>query len=249
MWIMEIFGPPADTGRKVRRLAPLQFFSRVFSCTAAQLLLALGLAFAAAGWVRPALPTRSQATHTYNQKLDYLVVTVNSESHIVADGDELAVVRGDQVTVKSCALRDHLTKAREVNVVGLPGHGGQDLGRSFDTARLEQRYSEDGKGEVYAILAESRNVLHGRVYLRLVTPVLRYAEVEINGKKQVVRDGEPLTVKATDQIKVARVVTNVAKEDGVLFQIVDAPDGNGTYEIRFVRSDQVFARIPLKVYR
>ena len=110
-----------------------------------------------------------------------------------------------------------------------------------------RRSSREGKrGDLYAVLALSHATLHGVVYLRLIEPVLRYAEVAINGRTRVLRDGEPLNVKATDQVKVERVVTNLESTDGVRFQIATG-DGPGAYAIRFSRGDTPFASIPLKV--
>ncbi len=208
-------------------------------------------------WVRPAAPPNSpKPTPEASQRLDYVIVEVNGQPRLVKAGGELPVLRGDHLKIKKAALVGIATEPKEVNLVGYqsPGPKGEDRGYEFTTMDLKARHSEDQKGDVYALQAATKKILHGTVYLKLMNPVLRYAEVSINGTKKVLRDGESLAVKATDLVKVERVVTNLEKTDDVLFQIAPAfgrrplagrPEGD--YEIRFQRGGTDFARIPLKI--
>jgi hypothetical protein len=200
------------------------------------------------GWTRPQLPTRAKPPAADGQRLEYVLIAVNGSPHLVAAGTELTVIRGDVVTVQDAALSDRGLKVRGVHVVGFKGPNprGDDRGTPFSTEDLLAKYSENKRGDLYAVLALSRSTLHGVVYLRLIEPILRYAEVSINGQTRVLRDGEPLAVKATDQVKVERVVTNLESTDGVLFQIATG-DAPGSYAIRFSRGGAPFAQIPLKV--
>ena len=215
------------------------------------LLVALA-AFATVAWVRPAVPTTAKPATAFGQQLDYVIVAVNGEPHLVHDGDELPVVRGDMIVVRDAVLRDPKLVPRSVRLVGAHhGPHGDDRGLPFTTEQLRVRDSENKQGQTFAVLALTKGTLHGAVFLRVVEPELRYAEIQVNGRSRVLRDGEPLEVKATDQVKVSKVVTNLQSTDGVLFRI-DKPvhpdkDAPAEYEIRFTRAGQPFASIPLKV--
>lgn len=182
-------------------------------------------------------------------QLDYVLVSVNGKSRMVRAGDELPVIRGDTVSVAEAVLVGR-KPIKDVNVLGLHGPKNDDRGVSFKTDKLMPRYSEGDKGEVYAIMANAKKQLAGVVYLRLIDPVLRYAEISVNGKKHVLRDGEALDAKAKDIVKVESVKTNLEGTSDVIFQIVPTPEvGADRYEIRFLRAGQPFARIPLKLER
>lgn len=214
--------------------------------------LAISVALSLA-WVRPALPPNSpKPTVEGGQKLDYVIIEVNGQPRMVKEGGELPVLRGDRLKIKEATLVDRRIAAKEVNLVGYqsPSPKGEDRGFEFTTTDLKARHSEDGRGDVYALQVASKKTLHGMVYLRLMNPVLRYAEVSINGANKVLRDGESLAVKASDLVKVERVVTNLEKNDDVLFQIAPvAPttQAPANYEIRFQRGGTDFARIPLQI--
>ncbi len=206
-------------------------------------------AFLSAAWVRPAAPSTGHPPATDGEKLDYMIIQVNDQPRLVRDGAELAVVRGDRLFIKEAQLNDKTAAIREVNVVGYksPSPKGEDRGYAFTTKDIKTKYSEDQKGTVFAILASGKTVLHGTVYLRIVEPVLRYAELSINGARRVLRDGEALDVKAADMVKVEQVVTNLDQNDGVKFQITAVDLKTKSYEIRFQRGGEAFARIPLRI--
>lgn len=206
------------------------------------------LAFALGGWVRPEAPTTAKPPVDKAAQLDFVIFTVNGESKVVRAGEELVVVRGDQVLVKDAALFDRTQKIREVNVVGWKSpdkNPSEDRGYFFNSSDLKSKYSENGRGDVFAVLAQTKSLLHGTVYLKLIEPTLRYAELTVNGKPLTLRDGEKVEVSAKDLVKVEKVVTNLDSNTGVVFQMVEVapPD----YEIRFLRGERPFASIPIKV--
>lgn len=204
----------------------------------------------AQAWTRPEAPSTVPRAAEPALRLDYVLVLVNAKPHLLRDGEELAIVRGDQVVIKEAGLRDKQHLIKEVNVIGFqaPKGGNEDRGQLIDTAKdLKAKYSESGKGQVYAVLAGSKGVLHGGVFLRLIEPTLRYAEISVNGKQLTLRDGEPVTVRGTDKVKVEKVVTNLESHEGVMFQMTEVDPAQGAYEIRFLRSGLAFATIPLRV--
>ncbi len=204
------------------------------------------------GWVRPAIPgTPKLAPNSAAPAatpLDYVIVAVAGQPRQVAAGQEITVVRGDRITLQDAALAGQTRRPRELNLVGFQGsNGSDDRAQEIDTAALPVRWSEGEQGRVFAVVATTKKELHGSVFIRLVDPVLRYAEISLNGQRRVLRGGETLTLQATDMIKVERAVTNMASHDGVLFQIAADPATKQPYEIRFLRAGQTFARIPLQI--
>jgi hypothetical protein len=251
---------------------PESFFERrrlwASAWAVAAVVSASSWAGAARAWTRPALPGPDGATEATpaEGRLESMVITVNGEPRLVPAGAEITVFHGDVLEARDATLADHAKAPRTVDVIGLPDHPGAaktggDRGRAFNTTELLARHSLDGAGEVFAVVAHTKKIRHGLVYVRLVDPVLRWAEVEINGAARVVRDGEPLSLRAADLLKIGRVTTSLAgrgTEPGdVLVTVVpigaSGGDGNAGagktrfFEIRFARAGREFAMIPLVV--
>lgn len=220
------------------------------------------LAWTNCAWVKPYLPDDKKEPASQQEHLEFVVLKVDGQRKVILNGEEIAVIYGSRLEVEDAVLRKSSDHAESVNVVGYT-HGGwppdEDRTRQIDTAAdLKTEWSESGAGQVYAITAATKKVLHGSVYFRLIRPELRYAEVMVNGKKHVMRDGQSLNLNASDKIKVLKVETNLESSEDVVFQVMKVGDNKTsgflgshgselTHELRFRRGDYVFARIPLKV--
>ncbi|TWW12797.1 hypothetical protein E3A20_00320 [Planctomyces bekefii] len=206
------------------------------------------------GWVRPSAPApkRLSKPTKAQDSLDYMLLEVNGKSRMVRNGDELVVVRGDVITVRQAALVGR-APLKEVHVVGLPAafkpnKGSDRRDVAFRTSDLDRKLSEEAKGEVFAVTALTQRHLAGAVYLRLIDPVLRYVEISINGQKRVLRDGEAFQAKSEDQFKVDQVITNIEGTSDVSVQVAPLSEQDPqVFEMRFLRSGQVFARIPMRL--
>lgn len=213
------------------------------------------------GWVRPAVLNSAKQVTQPAARLDYMTFEVAGETKVLRDGEELKLVVGDIFKVKDAFLVDKQQRPTDVNVVGFSHDNPRtratdDRGQQVDTALLaaKPQWSEGGAGQVFGVAARSGNQLHGAVYVRLLEPALRFAEIMVNGKPRTMRNGELLTLRRSDQFKVQRLVTNLQDDRNVTFQVVQQvaarsgvaiqPD---QYEIRFLRSGRKFATIPLKV--
>ena len=201
------------------------------------------------GWVRPENPSQLgsmiKPSH-FEDVLDYVLVEVNGASRVVKNGQELAIVRGDTLVIKEAVLRNQAISPKEVQVVGLmrSRQGRSEArGLTFQTRDLASRLSEAGKGQVYAVFARSKKLLHGTVYIHIQEATLRYAEVLINDSRRILRDGETLKLSSKDMFKLNKVVTNLDRDDGVVFQIAEG--SRGERAIRFLRHGVAFATIPL----
>jgi hypothetical protein len=230
-----------------------------------------------AAWVRPQLPTPARTPLAHGAKLAYFMVEIEGEPRMVKDGEELVVLRGDRLVVREAVLATG-DRAEGASLVGAPRDAASvalasagatpvktraasrkarepagDLGAVIDTLALKPKLSENGLGDVWALLATSRRTLHGAAFVKVLPPSLRYAEIEVNGKPAMLRDGEALRLKATDLFKVRRVVTNLPSDDGVSFQIATLPASAGaavdapTRAIRFLRRGVPFAAVPLDI--
>ena len=212
-------------------------------------------------WVRPGILTSAKLVTDPMLHLDYVTLEVAGETKLLKNGDELKLVVGDVFTVKDAFLVDKRERAVDINVVGFShddpkSRASDDRGHRVDTAKLvyKPQWSERGEGQVYGVAVRSGRRLHGVVYIRLIEPRLQFAEITINGQPRTMRDGEALTLRRSDQLKIKRVSTNLHDDQGVMFQVVEQVGVRGgsplkpdLYEIRFLRSGRKFASIPLKV--
>ncbi len=216
----------------------------------------LGLVILLTGWVRPELPRALMAVAPASNRLDEVVVLVNGEARVVPRDRELIVLAGDRLEIRQASMLPPLPKkAIKINIYGLIGYppgNADDGGREFSTEELKVKFSEAGKGEVFAVGVSANDHPAGMVFIRLVPPELEFAELTINGERKVVRVGDILHLKRSDRLKVERVFTNVPGNSGVLVQMVqvhaNAKDRDrGEVAMRFIRGGRVFASIPLKV--
>jgi len=199
-------------------------------------------------WVRPELLTKAKPA-VDSGRLDYFVLKINGQSVRLKDGQEVSVMRGDELEVAEAKLISPEVAVKQVDIIGFKSPSkivGEDRGVRFRTDRLSSWYSEGRRGEVWSILATSQDILHGAAFIRVIDPSLRYAEIRINQQLKIVRPGDEVTVKASDQFKVDRVVTNLGDDASVKVRFANQ-SVDGKYEIRFERDRRVFAVIPVTV--
>ena len=210
----------------------------------------IGLALATVGWVRPELPVAIDTAAPAESRLEYVLVLVNDEPHMVNRNSQLTVLWGDKLEMRQAKVSHPESQPSvKIHVYGYsrrPVGSFDDRGREFFSEHLQAKYSEGGKGEVYAVVASTAGRPSGAVFLRVVAPELAFAEVKVNGRKQLVRAGEALNMRRSDTLQVERVVTNIPGNRGVLVQM--APAGSGVQAaMHFLRGGRVFASIPFKV--
>ncbi len=200
-------------------------------------------------WVRPELHTKAKPAGDSGGRLDYFVLKINGQPVRLKEGQEVSVMRGDELEVAEARLISPDFTAKQVDVIGFKSPGkvsGEDRGFRFKTNRLSDWYSEGRLGEVWSVIATSGDTLHGAGFIRVIDPSLRYAEIKVNQQMRVVRPGDEVIVKATDQFKVDRVVTNLGDDSSVKIRVVNQA-ADSKYEIRFERDRRVFAVIPVTV--
>ena len=165
-------------------------------------LLLIGIVPLLCGWTKPYLPDDKELVTDHGDRLLFMTLKVDGALVVVHDGKEVAVPYGSQIEVEDAILQNQKS-LKMVNVVGFTHHGwppGEDRSRVFNSATdLMTKWSEANGGQVFAITAGTKKKLHGVVYFRLLKPELRFAELTINGKRKVMRDGEATVRGMVDQ--------------------------------------------------
>jgi hypothetical protein len=221
----------------------------------------LVLALSSAGWT---LPGSYKAYETYPnhsaRSLSHVVIEVNGTRALVNAGDTFTIVQGDTLRIINATMQDREIFPEHVNIVGFSSDRSQpmeDRGAAFSTTKgFDPEWAVDEGKSTYGIAVTTKKWLHGVVYMKVVKPLLKFADVLVNDKVRVMREGEVLILAATDKIQVQNVVTNLEKTADVDFEIIKT--GNAelenahlrqatAYEIRFSRQGQVFAKIPMLI--
>ena len=223
---------------------------RISRWSIASVLALLTFCSALVGWVRPELPTKTKPATSFGTQLQQVSVEVNGTTHLVKNGETLRVVRGDKIRILEGTLNEVGKKIEAINVIGFnspKSRKGDDRKIEFSSFAFQNEWSENKQGDTFVAIASSGNVTHGAVFFKLIEPELNFAVLDVNGREVVLRSGEPFVGSATDQVRVKRVVTNVADNDNVFVQMVPVKGRSGEYEMRFLREKLIFAKLPLKL--
>ena len=199
---------------------------------------------------------RGELSHA---ELDYAILEVNGDRRVVKNGETVAVVRGDILKIID-AFDLKGVKAKVVNFVGFspknPVIRGEDRGYPIKTSiELIKKWSSNGDGKSYRIVAKVGVEEIGKVTVEVIEPEVSYALIKVNGQDTVAKPGKFLYLKADDMLKVDRVVTNIENDDtNVKVKMLEVPmnttDADANYrlfELRFYREDMMIARIPLQI--
>ncbi len=196
------------------------------------------------------------------EKLDYISIEIEGQQRQVqvTDGQSISVVKGDRFRIVSATLRDRSLNPTYLNVVGFVPSGSKpgeisDGNHWISTASdLNPAWSIKKKGKSYLVKAGSKGVEHGGIQIDLIDPELKYLNASINGQTRLIRNGDFLILKGSDQFKVEKVLTNIEndlKEVGVEFAKLQPSHSSASssqfLEIRLLRESIVFAKIAVRV--
>ncbi len=189
--------------------------------------------------------------------LDYVILSVNGRTKKVSNGDELSYVRGDILKVVSASLRDPKKPIAQLRIPGLGFKGSVEVRNSTVDTSIDLVGKEgalDPTGAVYALVASSREVLHGAIFLHRLEPALSYIDITVNGKNRVMREGEVLKLKKSDHFKITKMVTNIKDNKEISFAVIPLLESKPkefsdkqNYQIVFKHKSRMFAKIPLTV--
>ena len=110
-----------------------------------------------------------------NKRIDYFVVEVNGLRLLLANGETLQLVRGEELKIIDILPQAPSFSGVKVNFKGFVGdpsnNTGEDRGFTIRTGSdLMRRFSLDKKGEAYEILANQGEALIGRAVVKLTPP-------------------------------------------------------------------------------
>jgi hypothetical protein len=159
------------------------------------------------------------------RKIDYFVIEAKGYRLLLANGETLSLVRGEEIKIIDVLPRAPSSSGVKVNFKGFVGdqinNTGEDRGFTINTGTdLLERFSLDGKGESYEIVVNQGEMLLGRCVIRLTSPKVDFLVLRVNGHGlHVLKPKSALSVSREDTICVEEIRTNLPSSDGVSLKI------------------------------
>ena len=164
-------------------------------------------------------------TTSLTRKIDYLVIEAKGLRLLLANGETLHLVRGEELKIVAVLPRAPFSSGVKVNFKGFVGdpsnNTGEDRGFSINTGSdLMERFSLDGKGEAYEIVVTQGETLLGRGIVRLASPKVEFVVLRVNGHgHHILKAKSVFSVSREDTICIEEVRTNLSSSDGLSLRI------------------------------
>ena len=164
-------------------------------------------------------------TTSLTRKIDYLVIEAKGLRLLLANGETLHLVRGEELKIVDVLPRAPFSSGVKVNFKGFVGdpsnNTGEDRGFSINTGSdLMERFSLDGKGEAYEIVVTQGETLLGRVIVRLASPKVEFVVLRVNGHgHHILKPKSAFSVSREDTICIEEIRTNFSTSDGIRLKI------------------------------
>lgn len=164
-------------------------------------------------------------TTSLTRKIDYLVIEAKGLRLLLANGETLHLVRGEELKIVDVLPRAPFSSGVKVNFKGFVGdpsnNTGEDRGFSINTGSdLMERFSLDGKGEAYEIVVTQGETLLGRGIVRLASPKVEFVVLRVNGHgHHILKAKSVFSVSREDTICIEEVRTNLSSSDGLSLRI------------------------------
>jgi hypothetical protein len=164
-------------------------------------------------------------TTALTRKIDYLVIEAKGLRLLLANGETLHLVRGEELKIVDVLPRAPFSSGVKVNFKGFVGdpsnNTGEDRGFAVNTGSdLMERFSLDGKGEAYEIVVTQGETLLGRGIVRLASPKVEFVVLQVNGHgHHILKAKSVFSVSREDTICIEEVRTNLSSSDGLSLKI------------------------------
>jgi len=164
-------------------------------------------------------------TTSLTRKIDFLVIEAKGLRLLLADGETLHLVRGEELKIIDILPRVPSSSGVKVNFKGFVGdpsnNTGEDRGFAINTGSdLMERFSLDGKGEAYEIVVTQGETLLGRGIVSLASPKVEFVVLRVNGHgHHILKPKSAFSVSREDTICVEEIRTNLSSSDGVSLKI------------------------------
>lgn len=205
-----------------------------------------------------------QASLGYKKnKMDFMVYEVSQEKRFVRPGGKITAYWGDVIKFEKVTVDGPKQKfGYQIMESSLGGGREKPLmtlqGSTFDTYILLQKLMQQKDpvnpaahqkipsifSIVLSITLEKKQI--GLIPIELIFPQLQYLDIALNKKHRLVRDGESLLVKPSDQFKVHAIATNPSFQKEVFYQVV--PEKDKVF-LQLVRKNVLFATVVLDIER
>jgi hypothetical protein len=158
-------------------------------------------------------------------KIDYFVIEAKGYRLLLANGETLHLVRGEDLKIVDILPRAPSSSGVKVNFKGFVGdptnNTGEDRGYTINTGSdLMERFSLDGKGEAYEIVVNQGETILGRGIVKLDSPKVEYLVLRVNGHGQhILKPKSAFSVSREDTICVEEIRTNFPSSDGISLNI------------------------------
>jgi hypothetical protein len=168
-------------------------------------------------------------TTSLTRKIDFLVIEAKGLRLLLANGETLHLVRGEELKIIDILPRAPSSSGVKVNFKGFVGdpsnNTGEDRGFTINTGSdLMERFSLDGKGEAYEIVVTQGETLLGRGIVRLASPQVEFLVLRVNGHGlHILKPKAAFSVSREDTICIEEVRTNLSSSDGLSLKINGQP--------------------------
>jgi hypothetical protein len=159
------------------------------------------------------------------KKIDYFVIEAKGYRLLLANGETLPLVRGEELKIVDVLPRAPSSSGVKVNFKGFVGdpsnNTGEDRGFTINTGTdLMERFSLDGKGEAYEIVVNQGETLLGRGIVKLTSPKVEFLVLRVNGHGlHILKPKAALSVSREDTICIEEIRTNLPNSDGISLKI------------------------------
>jgi hypothetical protein len=159
------------------------------------------------------------------RKIDYFVIEAKGYRLLLANGETLHLVRGEELKIIDILPRAPASSGVKVNFKGFVGdpsnNTGEDRGYTINSGSdLMERFSLDGKGEAYEIVVNQGETILGRSIVKLDPPKVEYLVLRVNGHGQhILKPKSGFSVSREDTICVEEIHTNLPSSDGISLNI------------------------------
>ena len=194
------------------------------------------------GWVRLAVdqtkpirkeavpkpaPAPDQAMTEAEAKAQYFVLKVNGEERLAAAGQTVKLIKGDSLELVDAWTPSGRKGVFEVNFKGWTPSGkynnGDDRGYVIATDRdLMARWSLDGAGRRFQVVADIQGKACGRFYVQLNRPSLEYLIVKTGDEaRYALSPNESLSADRANRVQLVDVKANFNTMAGLTFHLTN----------------------------
>ena len=170
-------------------------------------------------------PREESRTTSGTKRIDYFVIEAKGLRLLLANGETLHLVRGDELKIIDILPRIPSSSGVKVNFKGFVGDAsnntGEDRGFTINTGSdLMERFSLDGKGESYEIVVNQGETILGRGIVKLASPNVEFLVLRVNGHgHHILKPKSSFSVSREDTICIEEIRTNLSSSDGISLKI------------------------------